>query len=778
MRWIQILDLKNKLVLLSAVSGAMALLMASTGFVWHDLRALKTAQIEELRAHAEILALTSAESIATQRSVDEDALAAILRPHGTIASAVLFDDQGRSIADYPHHYDRTLSLPDAHFSHRYTRVGELELFQPIYLNGREVGVVYLKANMREFDEQVRSHAILILTVTLCSLAVALIFGSMVQSLISRPILQLADAARTITTSDDYTVRVSTDSQDELGVLFGSFNQMVEKIQTSQAELKQARDQLEDRVELRTRELQDEIQRREQIQQELVRAKEAAEAASEAKSRFLANISHEIRTPLNAILGFTDFISLHDHQLREADRLDYLKSIKTSGEGLLGLINDILDLSKIEAGQMEYEQLSFHPDSVIADAIAILRPKARERKLILESYWIGAVPHLIQSDPVRLRQVLVNLIGNAIKFTERGSISVVARLDDQTRQLRISVIDTGIGISAKTQESLFEPFIQGDSSVTRRFGGTGLGLSICRSIVQGLGGEIQVDSEPDRGSTFSFAIDAGPVGQIATSLTESMNVLADASNRTPSVSLAAQRILVADDGETNRKLIELVLTQAGAEVILVEDGMAAVSAARAFEFDLIVLDMQMPVMDGYSAATHLRAEGFQKPIVAFTADAMRGDEDRCRKAGCSDYLTKPIRQEFLLARIASLLTGTDVLIGEPSIATGPSSNSGPLISELPIDDLPFAELVCEFIERAHEKMAELHAAQSEADFERMAKLAHWIKGSGGMAGFPSMTDTARTLEHAIRVRDIPGIQAGMTAVAAVVDRLQSPALQPA
>ena len=776
MRWIQHLDLKNKLILLAAISGAMALVMACSGFVWHDLRLIKSAQINELQTKAEMLAITTACAISQDHPKALQTLIEALKTHTTIETVCVFNSRGEPIASSPTITARSVpvNLPVGQSIHRYTNAGELEFFYPIIDRGNNIGIVYLKANMGEYYDQVRSHATMIFVVTLCSLAVALVFGSMMQSLISIPILQLADAAQKITMDDDYTIRVTTDSRDELGILFDSFNRMVEKIQSSQAELKEARDEMEANVEHRTSQLLIEIVQRETIQQELVRAKEAAEMANNAKSRFLANMSHEIRTPLNSILGFTDYVLKHDRGILEEDRRDYLRTIKKSGENLLVLINDILDLSKIEAEKMDFERIRFSPHNIIAEVISILRPKAREKNLSLEYRWDGVVPDSIESDPLRFRQLLMNLIGNAVKFSEVGGVEVVARVDRATRTLFIDVIDTGVGIPLDTQRALFSPFTQGDSSVTRRFGGTGLGLSICKSIIKGLEGRIHFKSEVGKGSTFSFAINTGELESIGFSSCPLEDIVAEQAVVHPTESLQHKRILIAEDGETNRKLMKLLLQQTGAEIVLVENGMEAVVAARNSVFDLILLDMQMPVMDGYSAASQLRADGFTKPIVALTAHAMRGDENRCLEAGCSEYMTKPIRQEILLTRIYSLITGNEWEAGEQSVALT-SHQSGPLISELPISEKPFAELVCEFVDRAHEKLNELRVAQCANDSKQIAKLAHWMKGSGGMAGFPIVTEFARKLETAVGTADEKGIETSLSDLEYLIAQLQLPDL---
>lgn len=776
MRWIQNLDLKNKLVLLASISGTMALIMSCAGFIWHDLRLLRSVQIEELHTKAEMLALVTLTSLANDQPDVAKSLMATLKSHPSIEQVGLFDQSGQSVSVSPSAITTlaTLQIPAERDSYRYTPNGELELFYPMMDGEKEAGIVYLRANMSEFYAQVRSHAVMFIVLALCSLAVAVLFASMMQSLISQPILSLTDAAKTITTNNDYTIRVRSKASDELGELYDSFNRMVEKIQTSQAELKLARDEMEDRVDVRTRELQEEIDQRKSVEQELVRAKEAAEAASESKSRFLANMSHEIRTPLNGILGFADYLLIHDHKLSATDRCNHLRTIKRSGECLSVLINDILDLSKIEAGQMDFEKLRFSPHGVVADVISFLRPKAHERNLRLEYRWSGPVPDTIESDPLRFRQLLMNLVGNAIKFTEVGGIDVVASLDPVRQELQIDVIDTGIGIPAEVQSRLFNPFTQGDNSVTRRFGGTGLGLSICKNIAEGLGGEIHLTSEPGQGSTFRFTIASGSLESVALSAKPHEDIVSNEPVHHAIESLKSKRVLVADDGEINRRLIQLVLSEAGADVVIVENGLEAVNAARNSRFDLIVLDMQMPVMDGYVAASQLRADGFTKPIVALTAHAMRGDEDRCISMGCSEYLTKPIHQDLLLARIAELMNSNVTFTNRSSDRSVEEVElEKPLISELPIDNPAFAELVREFIDIVKNRMPEFYSAHRNGNISELGKLAHWIKGSGGMAGFPSLTTCARSLESAIHSTDNQAIEDHLATLESLIERMQSP-----
>jgi PAS domain S-box-containing protein len=406
--------------------------------------------------------------------------------------------------------------------------------------------------------------------------------------------------------------------------------------------------------------------------DLVKARMEAQAANRSKSEFIANMSHEIRTPMTAILGFADLLAIEgDRSKAPRQRLEYIDTIRRNGEHLLAIINDILDLSKIEAGKMRVETVETSPAQIVQEVLLLMEVKAQAKGLKLHAEFHSATPETIQSDPVRLRQILVNLIGNAIKFTELGEVCLKVSCDRDAELLYFDVVDTGIGLTQEHIQRLFEAFEQADTSTTRRFGGTGLGLRISRRLAEILGGEISVTSEAGIGCTFRASIATGPL-ETRRMLSAEESLLAIKHKRAAakvntrrSAVLAGKRILFAEDGPDNQRLIAFHLRQAGAEVQVVENGRLALESLTVGHtldgpllepppFDLIISDMQMPEMDGYAATRLLRKKGCTLPIIALTAHAMSGDRDRCERAGCDDYATKPIDRDALIATCARWL----------------------------------------------------------------------------------------------------------------------------
>ncbi|MCC5824399.1 MAG: response regulator [Phycisphaerales bacterium] len=400
-----------------------------------------------------------------------------------------------------------------------------------------------------------------------------------------------------------------------------------------------------------RELRESLERRnEQLEElvhlateELIAAKVEAEQASEAKSAFLANMSHEIRTPMTAIIGYTDLLLEED--CPEPDRQGHTETIARNGRHLLGLINDILDLSKIESGRMDLEQTGCEPAQIVADVVDQFRHRAADRAVLLRTEIAPGLTERITTDPTRFRQIATNLVGNAVKFTEHGTVTV--RLfpgeDGPATTLVLEVEDTGIGMTPDQQERCFEPFAQADASTTRRFGGTGLGLSISRKLARLLGGDVVVRSEPGRGSVFTAWVAPGAAPECVRQPARQDPDAATIGHRRDA--LRGLRILLAEDGDDNRRLVRFHLVRAGAEVFLANDGRIAAemmerehAAGRAF--DVVLMDMQMPNMDGLEATRRARAAGVRSPVVALTANAMQRDADNALAAGCEAHVPKP------------------------------------------------------------------------------------------------------------------------------------------
>jgi len=399
-----------------------------------------------------------------------------------------------------------------------------------------------------------------------------------------------------------------------------------------------------------------ITERKRVQEELHLAKESAEASSRLKSSFLANMSHEIRTPMGAILGFCEL--LRGRIAADGVGLEQLVMIERSGHHLLEIINDILDLSKIEAGQLEVEKTYCAPIEIAVDVFSAMAVRAAEKDLLLRQVYETAIPDTILSDPTRIRQALINIVGNAVKFTNEGSVVLLMRYTDRGEGsgiLEFIVKDTGIGIPEDKLERLFKPFSQVDPSTTRKYGGSGLGLSISYRLAQLLGGELTVKSQPGLGSLFRFAIHCElPDGVSMIEAPGNLAVKREAP-LPPSPRMEVEgRLLVVEDTPENQELICSQLERAGFAVELAENGEIALEKCSEKEFDLVIMDIQMPVMDGFEALAELRLRGVKSPVIALTAHAMLGYQERCLKAGFTGYLSKPVRGEDLLSTVSAVL----------------------------------------------------------------------------------------------------------------------------
>ncbi len=475
-----------------------------------------------------------------------------------------------------------------------------------------------------------------------------------------------------------------------------------------------------------------VTERNRIAQELQQAKAAAESASRTKSDFLASMSHEIRTPMNAIMGISDLLA-KTALTPEQDK--YVQIFRRSGDNLLNLINDILDLSKVEASQLDLERTGFSLSHHLEKVIEMVAPRAYEKNLSLLCEIAPGVSNDLVGDPTRLQQVLLNLVGNAIKFTETGSVSLKVEPDQDgavPNALRFTVADTGIGIADNKLAAVFERFTQADSSTTRRFGGSGLGLTISKRLVELMGGHIWASSEIGKGSEFGFAVPFEIWA--ATDRPASLPIGTDTA-----APLRALRILMAEDSPDNCTIALAYLEETPYQIDVAETGLIACEMFKAGHYDLVLMDRQMPVMDGLTATRTIRAWEKSKdraptPIIALTASALKGDRETCLAAGCTAYLTKPIKQDVLLQAIRNYSAAG--LQESSRLGTGARQS-----------DQRLAGLIPAYLENCRLNVTAMHEALNRDDLEAVTILGHNLRGSGGGFGFQTITALGAALEQA-------------------------------
>ena len=748
MTYLRNLSIAQKIIAIVMFISLGVLLSLAIIYGYFSLQTNQKNFSDSLLVLSKTIGINATAAIAFKDPATGEEILTALEASSDIASAQLYDKSGKIFAHYesPAPSNQTLledisnSLEQREIlpsSIKSTfRAGYIDVVQPISVGDKNIGYIAIQGNLSAIYEDFQEQVILMGIMYCAAVLVTYLLARRMQSIISSPIKELAETMQSVSAQNNYALRLKSPGNDELGSLFDSFNQMLGQIQSRDEGIKEARN--------------------------------IAEAANKLKTEFLANMSHEIRTPMNGVLGMAELL---DNTELNSQQKKYIQTIRRSGDTLLSVINDILDFSKVEAGELNLEEEPFELEPLIAHVLELFQDLADRKQLDLKAVLAPSLPAYYDGDSMRLTQILMNLVANAIKFTHHGQVTLSVSLEDESSNnawLCFSVNDTGIGIAKDKVASIFEAFQQADGSISRQYGGTGLGLAISSQLIKLFGGELNLESKLGLGSIFSFTIPLAKSKVIALSpqIEHSVNpneplptMDTDVLNKAIS-NTTNGKILVAEDNPVNQMLACDMLEQIGVETDVANNGQEAFDAACKQRYSLIMMDIQMPQVDGLEATALIREYEtelpYRTPIAAVTANAMAGDKERFLEAGMDDYLSKPFGLQSLRELVDRWLQPAD---SEGDSSTSEEDRAAAVLDPATLKSLTdyycgdkwprFQQLLAAFTESADGQIASLKQAVEKLDAEAIRQAAHGLKSSSGNLAALQLSQTCALMEAEAR-----------------------------